>query len=381
MTGNSSTQSARATIDFDPQSGVVYCRGNWTVFSVTHLATTWQDKLSAVGGDVIIDGNDISHFDTSGAWLLENICQFLVTNCSKVRLQSFRQESVRLHDIIKKSLDKTKSEAKAAQQKLSFTESCGYKVFSIWLGILNFLNFMGEVSTVIASSILDPKKIQWRLLLNTIESAGYRAMPIIFLLSFLIGIVLTYQMGGQLKTYGASIYITDLLGIAVLREFGPLLTAIIIAGRTGASFTAQIGTMKINEEIDAIQTMGLSPMSFLVLPKIFAMLISVPLLTLLADIAGIFGGMYMAKVTLGIDFMDFLARFQSAVSVDVLFFGLMKAPVFAIIITLVGCYQGMMVRGSATSVGVRTTVSVVQSIFIIIVADALFSLSYAVGGV
>ena len=188
-------------------------------------------------------------------------------------------------------------------------------------------------------------------------------------------------MGSQLRTYGADIYIADLLGMSMLREFAPLLTAIIIAGRTGASFTAQIGTMKVNEEVDALNTMGLLPMEYLVLPKLFGMIIALPLLTLLADFTGVFGGMVMSKVMLGIDYDSFLKRFQDVIDIDVYFFGLLKAPAFAIIIAVISCYQGLQVRGSATSVGVRTTTSVVHAIFLIIVADAFFSIVYGVGGV
>jgi phospholipid/cholesterol/gamma-HCH transport system permease protein len=185
----------------------------------------------------------------------------------------------------------------------------------------------------------------------------------------------------QLSHYGANIFVVDLLGIALLREFAPLLTAIIMAGRTGSAYTAQLGTMKLNQEFDALQTMGLSPMHMLVLPKIVALLIALPLLTVVADFVGVLGGMIMAKSMLQVSFIDFLSRFSEVVSLKNYVIGLIKTPVFALLIATIGCYQGFQVHASATSVGQRTTTSVVQSIFAIIAADAAFSILFSYLGI
>jgi len=203
---------------------------------------------------------------------------------------------------------------------------------------------------------------------------GFRALPNIGLLSFLMGIVIAYQGAEQLRTVGANSYIVDLVGIGMLREIAPLVTAILIAGRSGSSYTAQIGTMRVTEELDALRMLGLSPMKVLVLPKALALAIALPLLTVYADTVGVFGGMLIAANKLDVEFREFITRFQDVIPVRHFFIGLVKAPVFAAIIALVGCYQGLQIRGGVDDVGRRTTISVVQSIFMVIVFDALFSI-------
>jgi phospholipid/cholesterol/gamma-HCH transport system permease protein len=211
----------------------------------------------------------------------------------------------------------------------------------------------------------------------TVEVVGYQALPIIALLSFLIGVVLTYQMGLQLKTYGANIYIVNLTSLAILREFGPLITSIIVAGRTSSAFAAQLGMMKINEEFDAIQTMGLSTINRLVLPKLIGTVIAVPLLTIWANVFGVIGAMIMSKNMLSISYFDFLNRLQEVTELSTFWMGMSKAPVFALIIATVGCFQGFQVAGTAASVGQRTMISVVQAIFLIIIVDAMFSVLFS----
>jgi len=201
------------------------------------------------------------------------------------------------------------------------------------------------------------------------------------LLSFLIGVVLAYQMGLQLKTYGANVYIAYLTGLAVVREFGPLITAIIVAGRTSSSFTAQIGTMKVKEEIDALKTMGLSVTERIVLPKVLGLLIVFPLLVFWSDLFGILGSMVVSKSMLDVGHIEYLSRLKQEVGVEEYWVGLSKAPVFAILIAIVGCYQGFLVSSSADSVGARTTMSVVQALFLIIIADAVFSIYYSWMGI
>jgi phospholipid/cholesterol/gamma-HCH transport system permease protein len=191
-----------------------------------------------------------------------------------------------------------------------------------------------------------------------------------------MGVVIAYQGADQLQRFGANIFIVDLVGLSMLRELSPLLTAIIVAGRSGSAYAAQIGTMKVTEEIDALRTVGVGPIELLVLPKMLALIIALPLLTLYADVAGVLGGMLMASTKLDISFDVFLNRIGDAVSLSSFLTGIGKAPVFAAIISLVGCYQGFQVTGSADSVGRQTTVSVVQSIFLVILADALFSVVF-----
>ena len=229
----------------------------------------------------------------------------------------------------------------------------------------------------LAGCVARPARLRWRPILFNIRSAGVDALPIVGLLSFLLGIVVAYQGAAQLRQYGANIFVADLVGLSMLREFAPLITAIIIAGRSGSAFAAQIGTMSVTEEIDAMRTVGIAPLEMLVLPKLLALLIVVPLLTVFADLLGVFGGMLMARAQLGVGFDDFLERLVKAVSVTAFLVGICKAPVFAAIIAVVGCFQGFRAKGGADSVGRQTTSSVVQAIFLVIVADALFSIAFS----
>ncbi len=239
------------------------------------------------------------------------------------------------------------------------------------------LAFIGECAAAFAGWLAHPARIRWRPILFNIRSAGFDALPIVGLLAFLLGIVVAYQGADQLRQYGANIFVADLVSLSMLREFAPLITAIIIAGRSGSAYAAQIGAMSVSEEIDAMRTLGIAPLDMLVLPKIIALLIVLPLLTVFADVLGVFGGMIMARAQLDVGFPEFLDRFTKAVSVTAYLIGICKAPVFAGIIAVVGCFQGFRAKGGADSVGRQTTRSVVQAIFLVIVADALFSIAFS----
>jgi len=240
------------------------------------------------------------------------------------------------------------------------------------------LGFLGESAMALAGWIAHPRRIRWRPILFNLRSGGVDALPIVGTLSFLLGIVVAYQGADQLRQYGANIFVADLVGLSMVREFAPLMTAIIVAGRSGSAYAAQIGTMAVTQEIDAMRTIGIAPLEMLVLPKIIALVIALPLLTVFADVMGVAGGMLMARAQLGVGFAEFLDRLAKAVSVTSYLVGIGKAPVFAAIIVVVGCFQGFRTRGGADSVGLQTTRTVVQSIFLVIVADALFSVAFSV---
>jgi phospholipid/cholesterol/gamma-HCH transport system permease protein len=211
-----------------------------------------------------------------------------------------------------------------------------------------------------------------------VEQTGVNALPIVGLLSFLIGVVLAYQGADQLRRFGAEIYTVNLLGAGILRELGVLMAAIIIAGRSGSAFTAQIGTMRVNEEIDALRTIGLDPVEVLVIPRLFGLLLTLPMLTLYANAMALFGGCMMAWAALDITIPQFIRQLQSSLYPSTFWIGLLKAPFFAAIIALIGCYEGFQVARSAESVGRLTTLSVVESIFFVIVTDAAFSIFFSV---
>jgi phospholipid/cholesterol/gamma-HCH transport system permease protein len=218
-------------------------------------------------------------------------------------------------------------------------------------------------------------------MVHQIEETGINALPIVGLLAFLIGIVLAYQGADQLKRFGAEVFTINLLGVGVLREIGGLITAIIVAGRSGSAFTAHIGTMRVNEEIDAMQTMGLNTIDTLVLPRIVGLVIALPFLTFYADIMALIGGAVMCYFDLGLTIPVFLRQLEQAVELNTFLVGIIKAPVFAFVIALVGCYEGFQVERNAASVGLLTTRSVVESIFLVIMLDAAFSVMFSVLGI
>jgi phospholipid/cholesterol/gamma-HCH transport system permease protein len=220
------------------------------------------------------------------------------------------------------------------------------------------------------------KDIRYKEILFEINESALKALGIIALTSFLIGLVVAYQSAFQLKLYGANIFIVDMLGISIFRELAPLITAIVIAGRSGSSYTAQIGAMKITQEIDAMKTMGFEPFAFLVLPRIIALMITMPLLIFVADIMGILGGMIVANIDLHITPQLFVDRFNEVVAAKHFFIGILKGPFFAFLIATIGIYRGLMVRDDTQSIGFNTTKSVVESIFAVIVCDAVFSIAF-----
>lgn len=244
-----------------------------------------------------------------------------------------------------------------------------------------FLSFLGQITLTMWRSTVQPWRLRVTSAIHHTEACGLRALPIVGLLAFLIGVVIAYQGAEQLRQFGADLYVVNLLGVSILREIGVLMTAIIVAGRSGSAFTAQIGTMQVNQEIDALRTLGLDPVELLVVPRVIAMVIALPLLALYAAIMGLVGGAVMCWGALDVGPGAFIRQLQDAIDLWTLWVGLIKAPVFAFVIAVVGCYQGFRVTGSAESVGILTTRSVVHSIFLVIVIDAAFSILFAWLGV
>ncbi len=242
--------------------------------------------------------------------------------------------------------------------------------------LLAFLGFFGQLSMIFFSSFLHLRHIRWKEMVFEINESGIKALPIILLTTFLIGIVVAYQSASQLKLYGANIFIVDMLGISILRELAPMLAAIIVAGRSGSAYAAQIGVMKITEELDAMRTMGFDPYAFLVLPRIIALMIMMPILIFFADIAGVVGGMLIAHIDLGLSPTLFLDRFVEVVKVKHFWIGLLKGPFFALLIASIGIYRGLQVKNDTQSIGLNTTKAVVESIFAVIICDAFFSIIF-----
>jgi len=355
-------------------SGAARCTGRWTVAGIVGLERRIDGLRWPTAGEVAIDASAIAALDTAGAWLLQRTVRDLEARGLAIRVVGLRPEFRALADLIGSRAVATAAGVPARRQGV--LESFGRKAFGEAREVIDFLAFVGETFTALWRSILQPRRIRWRAILHNIETAGFDALPITGLLSFLLGVVIAYQGADQLQRFGANIYVADLVGIAMLRELSPLMTAIIVAGRSGSAYTAQIGTMKVTEEIDALRTVGVVPQELLVLPKMLALVVVLPLLTVYTDITGVLGGMLMARTQLGLSYRVFLDRLDQAIVMSTYLTGIFKAPVFAMVIALVGCHRGFETQGSADSVGRQTTISVVQAIFLVIVIDALFSVIF-----
>ncbi|NLW04401.1 MAG: ABC transporter permease [Pseudomonadaceae bacterium] len=262
-------------------------------------------------------------------------------------------------------------------KRLSWLADIGLRTSQLSGHAKQLLDFIGQLFTALFTLACNPRRFKLKLLLDVIQRDGLHAVPIVALLSFLLGAVIAWQGGLQLKTYGANIFIVELVALTHLRELGPLITAILVAGRSGSAYAAQLATMNINQEVLALRSLGQNPFDWLILPKLIGLIITLPLLTLLADISGLLGGSLVAHLQLEINPTLFWQRLGLEVSITHFFIGMIKAPIFAIIIVSVGCMQGMLASGGADAVGVRTTRSVVQAIFLVIIVDAIFSVIFS----
>jgi phospholipid/cholesterol/gamma-HCH transport system permease protein len=361
-----------------PSPQVIDLSGAWTARGMGGIAAQMASLREAGAQVALVDASKIDALDTAGAWVLHQMLGHLRAQGRTVALRGLRPAFTRLHDVVGAHFAGQASQAAPEAPALpGAVERIGRASAAAWEQATALLGFIGESTLAMAASAAHPKRLRWRPILYNIRSAGFDALPIVGLLSFLLGIVVAYQGADQLRQYGANIFVADLVGLSMLREFAPLITAIIVAGRSGSAYAAQIGTMSVTEEIDAMRTIGIEPMELLVLPKIIALVVALPLLTVFADVLGVAGGMIMARTQLGVGYVEFLERFTHAVSPTAYLVGIGKAPVFAAIIVMVGCFQGFRTQGGADSVGRHTTRSVVQSIFLVIVADALFSVAFS----
>ena len=342
----------------------------WAQLDTLQLQSQTGGKIDAAGIDAL---------DTAGAWLLNKLLTRLKANGAQVTLQGLHPDHQRLlKAVTDHEAEQAKRPAATTKAEPNLLERMGRQAASAWEQFYAMLGFVGESAAAFAACVVHPSRMRWRPIFFNIRRAGFDALPIVGMLALLLGVVVAYQGADQLRQYGANIFVADLVGLSMLREFAPLITAITIAGRSGSAFAAQIGTMAVTEEIDAMRTLGIAPMELLVVPKVIALVIALPLLTVFADVLGVAGGMVMARTQLDVSYVEFLDRLGKAVSVTSYMVGIAKAPVFAIIISVVGCFQGFRTHGGADSVGLQTTRSVVQSIFMVIVADALFSIAFSV---
>jgi phospholipid/cholesterol/gamma-HCH transport system permease protein len=373
---------AAATLVASDQTGsfVFSAAGEWLVATAAELEPRLRDLQMPSNRRVTLDLGGIDRLDTAGAWLLLRTEHDLTSRGNAVEIKNLRENFAPLLDQVRGG----GMVAPAPHPRPAHHTIAGFlaKIGQISLGLIgraySLLGFFGLVCITSGSLLRNPRSLRLTALVAQMEQTGVNAVPIVGLLSLLIGIVLAYQGADQLRRFGAEIYTVNLLSVGVLRELGVLMAAIIIAGRSGSAFTAQIGTMHVNEEIDAMRTIGLDPIAVLVIPRLLGLMLTLPMLALCANLLGLLGGCLMAWASLDITPPQFLRQLQSSLYPWTFWIGLIKAPFFAFIIALTGCYEGFQVARSAESVGRLTTLSVVEAIFLVIVADAGFSIVFSI---
>jgi phospholipid/cholesterol/gamma-HCH transport system permease protein len=356
--------------------------GDWTIAHAAQLNEDVRNILLDGASEIEIDATALSGLDTVGAWLLFKVNE---KAASGRRVRSFDVPPAfrSIFDTISEDRDRLRREP-PRRRKPKLTDliiDIGAGVDWVVCQAYALISYLGVVSIESSGTIAQPQRLRIKPFLYQIEQTGLNAVPIVGLLSFAIGIVIAYQGADQLKRFGAQQLTIDILGIGTLRELGGLMAAIMLAGRSGSAFTAQIGAMKLNQEIDAIQTFGLDTIELLVLPRLLGLLIALPFLTLHADLMALLGGAVMCYFYLGTNAAGFLHELQSAITLNTLWVGLIKAPVFAVIIAFIGCFEGLQVERGAESIGLHTTRSVVESVFLVIIVDAVFSILFSMMGI
>ena len=372
--------AARLSVSRQGEVTVFHPSGAWIAASGSLIDRLARDAVqSHAGGRALFDLSDVGRLDSAGAWILERTRRNLQAKGAGAAFAEDGGQHSALMKLVAEACKAAPEEPRAPPPALlRILNAWGAKVFDSAGQATSLLNFLGMVTLAAFRVLGNPRRMRPKALATHMEQAGLDAIPIVGLLAFLIGVVLAYQGSDQLRQFGAEIYTVNLLGVSVLRVLGVLITAILIAGRSGSAFTAEIGSMQVREEIDAMRALGLDPMEVLVLPRMIALIVVLPLLAFFANVMALTGGAIMAYVTLDISPGQFLTQLSNAVQLNSFLVGMVQAPVFAALIALVGCFEGFRVERSAESVGRQTTRSVVESIFLVIVATALFSILFSI---
>ncbi len=373
-----SDATAQDFIRIDPDGQTISLHGPWTVFEADNLRRVLRpqkQQLQKAAGDArAIDISAVTQLDTVGAWLIRNYF-----GTQNDRWQMTERQKALLEFL---PTDLPRRQAVSRKDRLpQMIDDIGQKTIDILQFLYGIIAFMGLICTRLAANLIRPSQLRPASITRHIFETGIAALPIIGLLAFLMSMVVSYQGAMQLQKFGADIFTIDLTVISMLREMAPLVTAIMVAGRSGSAFAAEIGVMRLRKETDALEAMGLDPISLLVVPRLIALLITLPLLTFFADIVGMTGGAIMAWSLLDISPTQYIDRVSEVATVTMYLVGMVKAPVFAFVIAVICTYHGMNVTGSAESVGRVTTIAVVQSIFMVIFVDAAFSILFAEIGI
>jgi phospholipid/cholesterol/gamma-HCH transport system permease protein len=343
--------------------------------------TIWTAATDTIAGaqapKILIDASRLEYCDSAGIALLAQLRYQQQQKGREFEIRGLRPE---FHELLSDWTPADLSFADQTPEETRFAEQIGRAVIGIWQDIQSLVIFVGELGSALLGAAANPRRLRWRELLRIAEDVGVDALPIVALIGFLMGLIMAFQAAVPLGQFGAQIFVANLIGLAILRELGPLMTAIVLAGRSGSAFAAELGTMKVREELDALKTMGLEPVRFLVVTRVVAAVFMTPLLTLFADLVGVMGGS-VVLLALGFPLITFFHQLQMAVSYGSLLGGLAKSFVFGILVAAIGCLRGLQTKNGATAVGESTTRAVVSGIILIVVADGIFSVVYYYLGV
>ncbi|MFC7291840.1 MlaE family ABC transporter permease [Hirschia litorea] len=357
---------------------IMVLEGDWTAFTVGGVDKALRElHTHEASSDIFLDVSQLEELDTAGAYVIDRTLREIgAVSGENVKLLGEHQSILSLLTTVSNAQFEAPHKYVSKHPILDLLERVGHGVVDAFKEGWGILEFIGEAFATIFHLCLHPSKIRWTSVVAIMEEAGLNALPIVSMLSFFIGIVVAFLGVNLLQSFGAQVFTVEMVGFLMLREFGLVLTAILLAGRTDSAFTAEIGAMKMREEIDAMRVMGLNPMEVLVAPRLIALWVMTPFLSFFAMISGLIGGLLVMWGVMDISPAMFIQRINDTVPGQNFWVGMAKAPVFATVIALVGCRQGLLVSGDVQSLGNRTTSSVVQAIFLVIVLDAIFAMLY-----
>jgi len=377
---NGHTASEKPMLDGTLSGGrlTLVARGAWTSVHANDLELLVERAAAQIGGArmLSIDAAAVRELDTLGAWLLERLLRGVEAG-SKAELLGLPSRFNGLLDEVHQVNRKPPTPRPVQNKAIAALEAVGRATVGVKTGAEAFLDMLGAVGAALMRVLLHPKSFRFTSAVHHTYRVGWQALPIVLLITFLIGCIIAQQGFFHFRKFGADAYVVDMVGILILRELGVLIVAIMVAGRSGSSYTAELGSMKMREEIDALRTMGFDPVEVLILPRIVALVIALPILAFAGSMAALYGGGLVAWLYGDMNPSIFVARLQEAISVTHFQVGIIKAPFMALVIGIVACSEGLKVKGSAESLGLQTTTSVVKSIFLVIVLDGLFAIFFA----
>jgi phospholipid/cholesterol/gamma-HCH transport system permease protein len=368
--------AATAAFEFrdDAAAPILALSGDWTVDTIAALEAELRAVESRLKPGAVVDVGALGRLDVAGAYLIDRTFRESEIGDERIAIRGKHENALQLLAAARKAAVAPAEKPFREPGLRGFLDRVGRVMAVIGEEIIQTVGFFGETLVVLGRIITNPRRLRWTSIVHVMESAGLNALPIVALLAFFIGMVVAYLGARILGDFGASVFTVELVAFSMLREFGVVITAVLLAGRTNSAFTAEIGAMKMRQEIDAMRVMGIDPMEALVAPRVIAMLVMTPILTFGAMMAGVFGGVLVAWSELGVSPAMFFARVSEVVPAQHFWVGMSKAPAFAIVLAIIGCRQGLAVGGDVGSLGRRVTSSVVQAIFMVILLDALFAL-------